>query len=368
MNKLLWVVVSKIQLCAYLCMFSAVAAAQGTGAIVESPAFTPGQASRQSAAAPASGNNDAMSLLLEQIQQLQTEVQALRGLIEEQGFELRKLQRDSLARYTNMDDRLSALESAPASNTAALTPGASTITPVIPTTTPNSLPANQPAVTTSAAGINAGATTGLAPTSSAAGLGTAIPERTAVTAAVTDNRISTLTPALPLPADAATDLPTNSPTNLPTTEQPELLLAAANTAAARNNSRGTLQPAVLSEQQLYQMAYDSVINSSFERSIAEFDQYLNIYPQGRFITNAHYWKGQAYLYLNRYEEARAAYEIIINQFADSPKLPDAMYGLGLSYQGLGDIDQARRLLNDIKRRFPNTGVANLADTRLLSLQ
>lgn len=128
-----------------------------------------------------------------------------------------------------------------------------------------------------------------------------------------------------------------------------------------------MQPAVLSEQQLYQMAYDSVINSNFERSIAEFDQYLSIYPNGRFVTNAHYWKGQAYLYLNRYEEARAAYEIIIDQYADSPKLPDAMYGLGLAYQGLGNIQQARRLLTDIKRRFPNTGVANLADTRLLSL-
>ena len=46
------------------------------------------------------------------------------------------------------------------------------------------------------------------------------------------------------------------------------------------------------------------------------------------------------------------------------KLPDAMYGLGLAYQGLGNIPQARQLLNDIVRRFPNTGVANLADTRL----
>jgi len=94
---------------------------------------------------------------------------------------------------------------------------------------------------------------------------------------------------------------------------------------------------------------------------------LSIYPQGRFVTNARYWKGQAYLYLNRFEESREAYEIIIEQYANSPKLMDAMYGLALAYQGLGNIPQARRLLTDIKRRFPNTGVANLADTRLLSL-
>ena len=44
-----------------------------------------------------------------------------------------------------------------------------------------------------------------------------------------------------------------------------------------------------------------------------------------------------------------------------------MYGLGLAYQGLGNVTQARQLLNEIKRRFPNTGVANLADTKLLQL-
>jgi tol-pal system protein YbgF len=115
------------------------------------------------------------------------------------------------------------------------------------------------------------------------------------------------------------------------------------------------------------MAYDSVIKSNFDLSIAEFDQYLSIYPEGRFVANAHYWKGQAYLYLNRYDEAVDSYEVIGNQHQDSAKLPDALYGLALAYEGMGNISEAKRLLSDIRRRFPNTGVANLADTRLLSL-
>ena len=93
----------------------------------------------------------------------------------------------------------------------------------------------------------------------------------------------------------------------------------------------------------------------------------SVYPGGRFVTNAHYWKGQAYLYLERYSEAKESYEIILNRYEDSAKLADAMYGLGLAYQGLGNVTQARQLLNEIKRRFPNTGVANLADTKLLQL-
>ena len=365
MKSALRTVANKFPICLLFCMVSGVATAQGTGSIVESPAFTPGQASRQSVAGPSSGNNDAMSLLLEQIQQLQTEVQTLRGLIEEQGFELRKLQRDSLSRYTNMDERLSALESgasgsAVAQNTPVPTPQnsvpptADNIAAAGAVTTPGT-PGASRAPATLGSGIPAATNTSL-------NSGTTVPRADNIDALAADTSA-----AAGGTSSAVTSINSAVATVAANDITAPVISSASPATSTRNTGRGTLQPAVLSEQQLYQMAYDSVINSDFERSIAEFDQYLSNFPQGRFITNAHYWKGQAYLYLNRYEDARAAYEIIINQFSDSPKLPDAMYGLGLAHQGLGNLDQARRLLNDIKRRFPNTGVANLADTRLLSL-
>ncbi len=291
---------SKLHILLYASLLSSVVAAQGVGSVVESQAFTPGQ-SRPATSNSSTSNNDALSLLLDQIQDLQTEVQALRAMVEEQNFEVRKMQRDSLSRYTNVDERLSGLESGAAS---VAVPGLANRT----TTDP--------------------ANTSAAPTNSTP---------------VLDQR------------------------SITNTQPPATAAANSSPPSTRNIGRGTLQPAVLSEQQLYQMAYDSVIKSNFDLSIAEFDQYLSIYPQGRFVTNAHYWKGQAYLYLNRYAEAVESYEIIMNLPEESAKLPDAMYGLALAYQGMGNIPQAKQLLNDIKRRFPNTGVANLADTRLLSL-
>ena len=272
------------------------ASAQGVGSVIESQGVT---LSRQDQAASSNANSDALSLLLEQNQQLSSELQALRAIIEEQGFEVRKLQRDSLTRYTSTDDRLSALEQ-----------GASPIT------------------------LSGGAVSSATDTAESI-------------ASAADS--STINSRL---VDSNENVRAGGPNSL---KSPAV------------SERRTLQPAVLSEQQLYQMAYDSVINSNFERSIAEFDQYMSVYPTGRFVTNAHYWKGQAYLYLDRYAEAKDSYEIILNRYKDSAKLADAMYGLGLAYQGLGNITQAKQLLNEIKRRFPNTGVANLADTKLLQL-
>ena len=298
MNTIFAAVVTKITVFIYISILATAAVAQQVSSVVESQSFIPGQQNLSSSSAASVNNNDGLSLLLEQNQQLRTEVQALRALVEEQGFEIRKIQRDSLSRYTNVDERLGLLENEAV--TAVTSPGTSATDSLPPLTPPSRT--RQDTSTVSSAN------------------------------AVSENS-----------------------------------RAAAATETNTRFNRGTLQPAILSEQQLYQMAYDSAINSNFERAVAEFDQYLSIYPDGRFVSNAHYWKGQAYLYLNQFGEARDSYEIIVAQYEESPKLPDAMYGLGLAYQGLGNIAQARQLLREIKRRFPNTGVANLADTRLLSL-
>ena len=297
MKRLSDATVSRLVALFLIYAFSSAAAAQSVGSVVESQGISLDAAQTQS-----SSSSDALSLLLEQNQQLRAELQALRGIVEEQGFELRKLQRDTLNRYTSNDERLTALE------------GGASASSNLPTQAPLS-----PSISNSQRDLS----------SSVSSTDNAVTARESVDDFVGER---------------------SSLNNLQT-----------------SNRRGSLQPAVLSEQQLYQMAYDSVINSDFERSIAEFDQYMSVYPSGRFVTNAHYWKGQAYLYLERYSEAKESYEIILNRYEDSAKLADAMYGLGLAYQGLGNVTQARQLLNEIKRRFPNTGVANLADTKLLQL-
>jgi len=265
-----------------------------------------------------SSNNDAMLLLLEQNRNLQAEVQALRALVEEQGFQIRRLQRESLDRYTDVDSRLSNLEQASAGG-AGTAGGSASITPP------------------------------------------------AVSPAETDTR---LPPAIDREPDVQDDV-TRAPGIADNANQPPSRGTPATrpgSATARTGtSRPSLEPAVLSEQQLYQMAYDSAINSQFERAIAEFDQYLSIYPAGRFTTNSHYWKGQSFLYLSRYDEAIAEYSIILDQHPEDAKVPDAMYGQAIAYEGMGNLPRARQLLQSIIRDYPNTGVANLADTRLRSL-
>lgn len=287
--------------------------------VVEAQPYPPGQASNQ--AQPGGSSTDALVMLLDQFREMRAEMQTLRGLVEEQGYELRNLQRDSMDRYTDLDSRLSALSSSSSISTSS--GGLSTSTSMTSPNqaqpqVPSALPGYQPANASSRPGS---------------------------TAPVNANTV-------PIQSTAVTSPPVSQP------------------VAAVNSPSGAapVQPTMLSEQQQYQVALDSLLkDEQYQRATTEFDQYLSLYPNGRFVTNAYYWKGQAYLNLAMLNEARDAFEVIVNQYPDGRKVDDAMYSLGAVYDKLGDTDKARQLLRQVQSRYPNTSAANLAEIYLRSI-
>lgn len=279
-------------------------------------------------------NNDALMLLLDQFQSMRSELDVLRGMVEEQGYEIRRLQRDSLDRYTDLDSRISALyqdidQSMQGAGAAA---GVS-----------------------SAPGSTAGAAVSPTPLTGAADSQTGSMQ--AGSSALGQPATSGATPAVG-----------SSPT-LAGGQSASAGGATAVTGVGLAGAQSSAAPVgMMTEQQLYELALDSLLQQgAYERSIAEFNTYLSEYPDGRFVTNAYYWQGQAYVNLSMFEEARDAFEVILNDYPDGRKIEDAMYSLGTVYHRLGDSQRARQLLLDVRTRFPNTSAANLADIYLRSL-
>lgn len=273
--------------------------------VVEAQPFPSGQTSTGQPGA--SSSNDALVMLLDQFREMRSELETLRGLVEEQGYELRNLQRESLDRYTDLDSRLSAMSQA--------TPGGAGVPASVQSSTPS--------------------------------------------AAVS-------TPVQQPPATAVSVVPpTQSPVNANAVPSSPSTAVATNSVSAPS---AALQPTVLTEQQQYQVALDSLLqDEEYQRSVTEFDQYLTLYPTGRFVTNAYYWKGQAYLNLAMLNEAREAFETIVTQYPDGRKVDDAMYSLGTVYDKLGNVERSQQLLRQVQSRFPNTSAANLADIYLRSM-
>lgn len=108
-------------------------------------------------AAVAQQNNDALNLLLDQFRALRGEMETLRGMVEEHGYEIRQLQQDSLDRYTDLDSRISALyQELEAGAAARVTPVATAPPVTVPSTGTTSATASASTIPSAASQAPAG--------------------------------------------------------------------------------------------------------------------------------------------------------------------------------------------------------------------
>lgn len=120
----------------------------------------------------------------------------------------------------------------------------------------------------------------------------------------------------------------------------------------------------LTEQKMYQDAYGYLINKQYSKAKPALKGYIQQYPQGEFLVNAHYWLGEISLLEGDVPSATKEFSIVANDHSTSPKAPDAMLKLGFIYADQGQWERARKQLNDIKQKYPQSSVAQLAEQRL----
>ena len=68
--------------------------------------------------------------------------------------------------------------------------------------------------------------------------------------------------------------------------------------------------------------------------------------------------------MRRFPTAIEAFNKVLVHFPDSPKIPDAMLKIGFSYYELKKWQEARSILEELVRRFPDSTAAQLAKNRL----
>jgi tol-pal system protein YbgF len=122
------------------------------------------------------------------------------------------------------------------------------------------------------------------------------------------------------------------------------------------------------ERVAYAAAVQLTREKQFQPAIEAFNRQLTEYPDGAFSANAFYWLGELYLALPtpRLELARQSFAQVVNLYSDHPKVPDALYKLGVVYGKLGDRDAAARHMRRTRDEFPGTPAAGLAEAYLAS--
>jgi len=126
------------------------------------------------------------------------------------------------------------------------------------------------------------------------------------------------------------------------------------------------RPRVLSgsDQDNYQLAFDMLKNGRYAESAAAFDQFLEVFPSSPLADNAQYWLAETYYVQRQFTTALPSFQIVIDSYPDSSKLPDALLKIGFCNYELQQWDAARQALMRVSREFPETTAARLASHRV----
>lgn len=88
------------------------------------------------------------------------------------------------------------------------------------------------------------------------------------------------------------------------------------------------------------------------------------YPEDPLRVNADYWIGETYYAERSYDRAVLAFETIIQNAPDHPKVGAALLKQGLAFDGLGDRSSARLQLQRVIDKFPGSEEAKIAQEKL----
>ena len=153
----------------------------------------------------------------------------------------------------------------------------------------------------------------------------------------------------------------------------EPLAAPAQQQQAQANSQTGSElsaPAIakFTEDQYYDRGFAFLKQSKYDEAVNVFKQQIADHPQGDLADDAHYWIAEAMFISRKPNEARPHLRAIIDNYPQSARLPDAMLKSAYIEQDLGNLIEARILLQEIVARHPSSNAAIAAKNRLENLK
>ncbi len=120
----------------------------------------------------------------------------------------------------------------------------------------------------------------------------------------------------------------------------------------------------------YQKVYNGALNLFFRkeyyRSMAVFEDIIQLNPNGHYADNSQYWIGECYYQLGLYNEAVVAFDKVFG-FPDNNKSDHALFKIAMCYHQLGDFQNARNVMNKFILDFPKSDLFEQAYNYLTGL-
>jgi tol-pal system protein YbgF len=118
------------------------------------------------------------------------------------------------------------------------------------------------------------------------------------------------------------------------------------------------------EKAAYNAAFTLIRERQYDASIVALQAFVNDFRQGALLGNAHYWLGEVYMVQGDASLAAESFEIVIGEFPEHRKIPDALYKAGVAYQNVGNTVKANQMLQRVLKEYPDSSAARLAHERV----
>lgn len=89
-------------------------------------------------------------------------------------------------------------------------------------------------------------------------------------------------------------------------------------------------------------------------------KFLEKYPKHDLAANAHYWIGETYYGEKNYEQAILAFQEVIKNYPQQPKVPSAMLKQAMSFKAIKDTKSANYVMKKLIAAYPKSDEAKRA--------
>ena len=120
--------------------------------------------------------------------------------------------------------------------------------------------------------------------------------------------------------------------------------------------------------QTYDQASLDLTQGRYKLALQEFRDYVRKFPASELADNAQYGVGECFFAQSVFDSAEVEYAKVEASFPKGDKVPAALYKQALSQERLKKTSAAKKTLEDLVKRYPNSGEAQLARERLGSAQ
>jgi tol-pal system protein YbgF len=123
----------------------------------------------------------------------------------------------------------------------------------------------------------------------------------------------------------------------------------------------------LSPTRMYDTARADYFAGQYASAINGFEAFLRTFPRSEQADDAQLNIAESHYSQNKWPEAIAAYNLVIQNYPGTNSVPTAYYKRGLAQQQAGQTDAARASWETVAKSFPETAEGQLAKQNLSRL-